>query len=667
MKKMDRRNAENPDAKFRRRTPWLTLLTYSCLGFLWIFFSDHLAELLSPNNQIYTEIQTYKGIFYIIITTIMIYFLIKLDFSKILHLNEEIRQKNEDLEAYSKKLMATDQDLKEKIMSLNQTMHALNVKNQLIEDIYKSSNTGIAVWDTHGNLREVNDGFLNLFGYARQSIEGKQWIDVVNLSESDQDYLDQIMASKQVHNTNGKIVRPDGTTRDVLWSAALSRYSDTDEALFVSFWIDITSEKNNERLLFEIAYTDKLTGLQNKAVLEEIITTYLGDKIPFVVFFLDLDDFKNLNEYYGYRFGDRIIEAYASDLKSIFGEKHIYRWGGDEFLVLIPEMELDKIHASIDRIMELSAKRRTIDAIDFYLSVSMGIVFCPENGTDYETVISNMDMALYHAKRSGKNTAVFFETDFQSAIEERIEIDNRINEAIHNNAFELYYQPVYNLITDRIDGVEVLLRWKNNPFKIGTEKLIKVAEETGKILIIDQMVIRSAFNFIQSYLMDTDYLVAINLSAKSVGSLSLIDYINECARETGVRPQQVIFEITEHSLINKIEETTNMMRALKALGYRFSLDDFGIGHSSLNYLVHLDFDYLKIDKSYIDGVAHNENSKLLVEQIIHLAQNLGLVIVAEGIEEQDQHDFLKTTGCEYGQGYLMARPMNQERVLELLQ
>ena len=391
----------------------------------------------------------------------------------------------------------------------------------------------------------------------------------------------------------------------------------------------------------------------------------IHEKVKFTLFYLDFDNFKNLNDVLGHEYGDQFLYDYSVKIKEVVPKGMVYRWSGDEFLIVQTTDNLDEVKEIIDTLMTFTKRKWTVGNMEYYPSISMGVTRYPQDGQSVSELMKNVEMALYKSKDSGKSQHRFYESIFQQDVERLIHVESSINKVFQNNAFVLFYQPIYELTEGKIEGFEVLLRWHDNSGNITTGEFIDVAEKTGQIIEIDRWVIKNAFEFLDQNYRASSYVVSINLSAKSLMSPMLLSYIQEQLKLYQIDPPRVAFEVTEHSLIDNFELTKEVIVSLKAMGFKISLDDFGTRFSSLNYLSKIPFDALKIDKSYIDHVTEDGKDQVIVKQIIQLASNLGLKTIAEGIETEAQSITLREMSCDAGQGYHLSRPIDLEQLLKL--
>lgn len=428
-----------------------------------------------------------------------------------------------------------------------------------------------------------------------------------------------------------------------------------------------------------LAYYDSLTGLPNRRLLLDRLQHYLaGRSRTFkagALLFIDLDNFKDLNDTRGHEVGDQLLKEVAQRvLRCSRGGDTVARLGGDEFVILLEDIgpsEGEAIsHTAIigSKILDLVAQPYFIDGILHHATCSIGAAICNDATIDIHELMKRGDMAMYEAKKSGRNALCFFHTQMQAALHSRTALEMELREALNMEQFRLYYQPQVDG-NGRITGVEALLRW-NHPEKgmISPELFIPVAESSGLILPIGDWVLQTAceqlaeWKNIPSMKMLT---VAVNVSAYQLHQPDFVTRILSVLDQSDAPPEKLKLEITETMLIENVEDTIAKMRALKEHRVGFALDDFGTGYSSLLYLKRLPLDQLKIDRSFVRDILTDQNDVAIARSIVALAKELGLGIIAEGVETEEQREFLAEMGCDAYQGYLIGRPGDVETVRSL--
>ncbi len=651
-----------------QNNPWKTIIIYVAVGFTWIIFSDNLLAIFITDPLQFLEFQTYKGWFFVLFTAVLLYFLIRIDNFHIFNLSKSLSEKNQDLTSFSEELLAVEEELQLKISDLNTSMTSLEKYKNYIDEIYNNSNGIILLWSLEGDIIDVNDYFVELTKYQRSDIQGRKFVDLMHSDESfsTSEFFDRLRHSQSLKNRENRMVDKEGKALTILWNDKIIKNPNSEESFIASFGVDLSLEKEKEHKIFELAFTDRLTGLKNRVVFENDLSELIDSQASFTLFYLDFDNFKNLNDLLGHNFGDQFLYDYSKVLRKSLPDIDVYRWSGDEFFLIQKSDVCINIEKTIDVLMKITKRKWLVGQMEYYPSISLGISQSPKDGIEVSLLHQNVEMALYKAKDVGKAQVMYYETAFQSEVEQSIRIDSLINKVIQDDAFILFFQPIYKLEGKKVVGFEVLLRWHSQDLNISTGDFIAVAEKTGQIIEIDRWVLNHAFDFFKKQFEHDEYTISINLSPRTLTAGYLIPFISEKILSMSLDPNRIEFEITEHSLIENFDESLSVIEALKALGFRISLDDFGTRFSSLNYLSKIPFDTLKIDKTYIDHVTEEGNNQIIVEQIIQLATRLGLKIVAEGIELQDQKEVLSSLGCLYGQGYLMSKPLSSENLLELL-
>jgi diguanylate cyclase (GGDEF)-like protein len=429
-----------------------------------------------------------------------------------------------------------------------------------------------------------------------------------------------------------------------------------------------------ERLKF-LAYNDPLTKLPNrKMILEEtrvMIDLGSAESLSFAMVFIDLDNFKRINDTMGHSQGDSLLCQVAERLeKTVDSRDLIGRLGGDEMALLVrrslPESDL---LFYIQRFQEALNEPFFLGKVEVHVTGSFGIAVFPTDATTAEDLIRAADTAMYRSKELGKNMIRFFHKEMRDAILEKLHLENRMIHAIEKNEFFLVYQPLYHVREKRIIGFEALIRWQMEPDLVMTPNaFIPLAEETGLIHEIGEWVIRTACHkVIQMEDMGrSDLTISVNVSSVQMQQQQFANRVKQIILETGVDPEKFYFEITESVFINNMERASQMIEQLRKLGIKIALDDFGTGYSSLSYLTRLPIDILKIDKSFIDYLKIKKDHDTVVGNIIDLAHGLGMTIIAEGVEDVAQSDFLHSLSCDVLQGYYIGVPLAEEAMMDLV-
>lgn len=430
------------------------------------------------------------------------------------------------------------------------------------------------------------------------------------------------------------------------------------------------TEQLNQSLekITQMAHYDFLTGLPNRILfqdrLKQEIVRAKRNKYQVALMFIDLDRFKYVNDTLGHDAGDLLLRYVSQRLKRIIRESDTAaRLGGDEFTVILPEISEQYSGEIAERILLSLAKSFSIHGHDIAVTPSIGISLYPANGVTYEELIKQADTAMYFAKEKGKNNYQFYTTALGHVISKKITMEKELRRAFQNNEFILHYQPQVNLNTNKVIGVEALIRW-NHPEKgmIPPSEFIPLAEETGLIVPIGKWILQEACQQIKTW-EEGGYplTVSVNLSPRQFQQDGIEEILINILAQTECNPKLLIFEITE-SMTMDIQHTIPILKKIRSLGVQISLDDFGTGYSSLSYLDQLPIDKIKIDQSFIQ----DDKKRDIVKSIISLCHHLGFSILAEGVETKEQNEFLKQQQCEEAQGYYYSKPLSEEGIRELL-
>ncbi|MNV09060.1 Phytochrome-like protein cph2 [compost metagenome] len=451
--------------------------------------------------------------------------------------------------------------------------------------------------------------------------------------------------------------------------ATYEQLATTQQELLVQYNMLLDNQKHMHRL----AYVDALSNLPNRLCLLETMEKYLkhpGGK--FALLFLDSDNFKYINDTLGHKSGDVLIRKASERLQSLMREGDMLsRLGGDEFVIFIKDTEdREAVLNLAERIMRAFRQSFLIGESNLYVSLSIGISFYPEDGETAEQILSNADVAMYRAKEDGKGTYVVYDKSMHTAFNERMNIEKHLRSAMNNNEFELNYQPQMDIESGFISGFEALIRW-NSPSlgSVSPLSFIKIAEDSRLIIDIGEWVLRESCIFMKGIQDHTGvpYKISVNISIIQLFQNDFIEMVQDSLAVSGLNPSCLELEITESIFMKSFESILGKLQFLKSKGISIALDDFGTGYSSLSYLQQLPISTLKMDKTFIDSLSEKANSQSFVQSIIQLGHNMGLKVVAEGVEEVIQMDLLKQLGCDKVQGYLISRPVPKQAVVELLE
>ncbi|WP_409228147.1 bifunctional diguanylate cyclase/phosphodiesterase [Gudongella sp. SC589] len=570
------------------------------------------------------------------------------------------------------RLAGSHTDLTEQML-LKENLHQ---EKELIESISKEAPIGILVCNRMGIVTKINSFGEILLGYKEDEIVGKDayqiFIDEQEKSELDI-HLEKVFQGKAMRNIETKMATKTGEIKTILWSNSFlnDMNGEIDGLVFVG--VDISDRKEMEEKLERLAYFDPLTEMSNREKFKEdtvnMILNNQDSSETFALVYVDIDNFKLVNDTMGHAAGDELLRHVGYSMVEIVGsEDRVYRFGGDEFVMLVENISDDSLNSKVNALMEKVRIPWYYKEQPFHISASAGIAVYPIHGRSYEQLMQNADTALSYAKEEGKNIFIVYDREMRERAWNHIQLTNDLRFALERNEFELYYQPQFSLSTGNFVGVEALIRW-NHPVRGNVPPIdfIPFSEETGQIDKIEEWVIDTACR--QGKEWDRkgyeNVTISINISGKMLGRSEWIDrihkYITDC-QSYG----RIIFEITETAIISDMEVSLRSLRQIHDLGIKLALDDFGTGFSSLTYLQKLPIDIIKLDKDFIWEIGSDQGKEFIIKSVIDLAHNLGMSVVAEGVETDGQLSFLKDSGCDYAQGYLFNKPLSVENVEEVL-
>ncbi|MEK5257440.1 EAL domain-containing protein [Paenibacillus sp. FSL F4-0125] len=427
----------------------------------------------------------------------------------------------------------------------------------------------------------------------------------------------------------------------------------------------------NEERMHYLAYHDLLTGLPNKLAFYENGPRILKLNNIAALMFIDIDYFKYVNDTMGHEFGDRLIVKVSERLVSLVGSSgEVYRFAGDEFIVLLYSIENSQCITSVASHIIAGFK----DAIEMddsllHVSLSIGISTHPDHGSNIMELLKSADIAMYKAKDAGKGQIIVFDQPLNDTFTERMNIEKQLYSALENNELEVFYQPQIDLTQNRVTGLEALMRW-NNPIlgMVPPDKFIKIAEDSHLIIPLGAWVLRTACTFLKNlHEQGLSHLtMSVNISMLQLLQSDFNELVLDTLQASGLEPEYLELEITESVLVESYEYVSSKLTELRAHNIKIALDDFGTGYSSLSYLTHMPISTLKIDKSFIDSIRTGTHQAVLVEQIIMIGKRMNMCVIAEGVEQTVQLDYLQEQGCDKIQGYLFSKPQSAQSVKELL-
>lgn len=540
--------------------------------------------------------------------------------------------------------------------------------NRQFQSIIESAPDGIVVTDAKRTILQWNQGAQTLFGYTKEEITHQDIRLIFAEAYPDSHQHEESSKTGRIIELIG--LRKDGSKFPVELSTG---YWKTVKGNYYSLIIrDITERRNIEEKISNLVYLDSLTELPNRRLFNDRLVSTIDQAIEnqtvLAVLYLDLDQFKLVNDTFGHQTGDQLLMEVAERIKTCISKTDtLARLGGDEFIILLPNADYAKTEATAQNILKELNHPFLLNNEYIFITPSIGASLFPGDSNDPEMLVKNADIAMYRVKEEGKNHFQFFTSEMNDLTSRKSKIAMSIRKSLECGDFSVHYQPQIDIETEKIIGVEALVRWQHPDLgTISPAEFIPIAEESGLILYIGEFVLRTACQQNKKW-QDAGvepFRVAINISAKQFSQSNIAEVISSVLEETGLAPEFLELELTE-SIIQGAISAISKMQELKTMGIHLSIDDFGTGYSSLSYLKLLPVDTLKIDQHFTRNIHNDSKDAALVDTIIQMAHNLELNVIAEGVETLEQLAFLKTKRCNQAQGYYFHKPLPPERIKEL--
>lgn len=551
------------------------------------------------------------------------------------------------------------------------TNHSLLSSYEVLKDILNNIGSGIIVCDRNS----AGILFSNKVAAESKEIQNaiKECMQELMSSEEYKSYLDRKKAYDEDDGTDyvKPYIRPiekysaeSGLWFEIRFTNLL--WIDGSEVI-VCTASDITQKKKSQQKIEFQAHNDFLTGLYNRmkceSDLKKIIKQSVKDGVKGALMFIDLDDFKHINDGLGHQYGDILLQQIAAGLTGIPGLRgHCYRMGGDEFVIIVEPEIFGDINNIIGNITALFNKPWYLMETEYFCTMSMGVAVFPDNSVDVHEITRMADVAMYEAKRSGKNGYTYYSSEVENSTAKRLDIENNMRQAVSTgiDEFVVFYQPVVDVNTQMCTSCEALVRWDSKALGfMGPGEFIPLAEYLGLITSIGDYVLEEACRRCKLWNDNghPDFYINVNLSVVQLLQKDVVENIKRILDKTGVNPKNIVLEITESFAINDMQRVMDIITGLKKLGPRIALDDFGTGYSSLNYIKQLPLDIIKVDKTFIDDIVEDDYAQAFIKLIVDLSKTIGTKIVVEGVEHKEQFELLKSLGVDYIQGYYFGKPV----------
>lgn len=579
------------------------------------------------------------------------------------------------------------------IVRMGKVVEELRKSESRLANAQRIAKLGNWEWHIDANTLRCSEETYRIFGLRPPEV-GSSYTALFNsIHPADRDAvekaLNRALFQQKPYNIDHRIVFPNGSERFVNQQAEVTFNRNGEPVHMIGTVQDVTDRKLAEDQIRTLAYYDTLTDLPNRRMFKEYLEKILSrarrqDELA-AVFVLDLDRFKRINDTLGHSMGDLLLREVAQRLhasvrREDFIARHhgdtassnsVARLGGDEFALLLTDITSLQDAARIARrTLAVLSEPYLLDQQEIFITASVGITVYPHDGDNVETLLKNADTAMYHAKAEGRNNYQYYTKSMNATAFERLAMENSLRRALERNEFELFYQPQLNIETGNIVGMEALMRW-NHPDMgmVSPIEFIPLAEESGMIVLMGEWGLRAACEQNKAW-QEAGFpplTMSVNISSLQFKQQNLTTVVAKILNDTRLDPRYLDLELTEGTVMQNAEDTIATLHSLKEMGIRLSIDDFGTGYSSLSYLKRFPLHTLKVDRSFVKDLTKDADDEAITHAIIAMASSLGLKVIAEGVETEDQLRFLASRGCDEMQGYLFSPPLSASKITELLQ
>jgi len=551
-------------------------------------------------------------------------------------------------------------------------------QSQILEHIHDS----VISTDKQGFITSWNRGSQRMFDYTEEEILGESILKLYKNNEKPISELFSLISTNNKLDIEASMMKKDSTSIICDISLSILRDEEGNVDGYIGYVQDITKQKEIQKLLAlqtsklqHQAHHDTLTDLPNRTLfkdrLSQAIINAKRKQEKFALLFIDLDQFKKINDSLGHHIGDDVLIEATARLKSALREEDsLARLGGDEFTIILKNIKNAQTAALVaQKIVNIMRESIEISTHTLYISASIGISIYPNDSKNQNNLVKYADAAMYKAKDEGRDNYQFYSTDMTEVVFERVVMESSLRVAIKDDQFHVYFQPQYEVVTNKIIGMEALVRWSHPTMGlISPAKFIPIAEETGLIIAIDRIVMKKSMLQFSQWYKDglNPGILAINLAMKQLNEKDFIPYLIKTMEELNFQASWLELEVTESQVMHNPDSSIEILKKISDIGIELAIDDFGTGYSSLSYLKKLPLDKLKIDQSFVRDIPADEDDMAITKAIIALAKSLNLKIIAEGVETEAQKDFMIENGCEYIQGFYYSKPIPMNEIKALL-